>query len=401
MKILIVHEIDWIKKVPYEPHHLAELFSIQGHDVFVVDCAESQISKIKKGLSTSIIQKYSRLYDDACITLIRPRSILFKGLNRLTHFLSCKKIIKKIIVDNEIDIIFLYGIATNGIQCIQLSKELNIPLIFRILDVAHELVTIPMMGNIIKKHEKFIIKNAQKILTTTPELVKYAQEMGCSPQKISYFPLGINSTYFKPLPKSKHLIQKLGINNSDKVIGFIGTIFPFTGLDFLLKNFHHLTDYFDGIKFVIIGGGPDFNRIKKLIKKYNLDSNVMLTGFVKQDELSEYLSIFDLCVNPFVINKITDRIMPTKILEYMACCKPVLSTPLKGTVELLPDERNGIVYSSLNDFVYSIKNLISDENKLNELAKNGFSYVEKYHNWDSLVIDLLSIFNETIKNKKF
>ena len=127
----------------------------------------------------------------------------------------------------------------------------------------------------------------------------------------------------------------------------------------------------------------------------------MLTGFVKQDELSEYLSIFDLCVNPFVINKITDRIMPTKILEYMACCKPVLSTPLKGTVELLPDERNGIVYSSLNDFVYSIKNLISDENKLNELAKNRFTYVEKYHNWDSLVIDLLSIFNETIKNKKF
>ena len=40
MKILIIHEIDWIKKVVFEPHHLAELFSIEWHEVFVIDCAQ-------------------------------------------------------------------------------------------------------------------------------------------------------------------------------------------------------------------------------------------------------------------------------------------------------------------------------------------------------------------------
>ena len=37
MKILIVHEIDWIKKVPFEPHHLAEILSTKNNDVYVVD----------------------------------------------------------------------------------------------------------------------------------------------------------------------------------------------------------------------------------------------------------------------------------------------------------------------------------------------------------------------------
>ena len=37
MNILIIHEIDWLKKVIYEPHHLAELFSMKGHNVFVID----------------------------------------------------------------------------------------------------------------------------------------------------------------------------------------------------------------------------------------------------------------------------------------------------------------------------------------------------------------------------
>ena len=40
MNILIIHEIDWIKKVPFEPHHLAELFSLQGNIVYVIDCQE-------------------------------------------------------------------------------------------------------------------------------------------------------------------------------------------------------------------------------------------------------------------------------------------------------------------------------------------------------------------------
>ncbi len=96
MKILIVHEIDWIKKVPFEPHHLAEILSTKNNDIYVVDCGEPDISNIQNGLRTKIINNYHRLYDNASVTLIRPSSILIKGFNRISHFLRCKKIIKEI-----------------------------------------------------------------------------------------------------------------------------------------------------------------------------------------------------------------------------------------------------------------------------------------------------------------
>lgn len=397
MKILIVHEIDWIKKVPFEPHHLAEIFSLKGHDVFVIHCAEPDHSKIWSGMFTSVT-KYHRLYDDASITLIQPSSILIKGLNRATHFLTCKRVIKEILVENNIDIILLYGVATNGIQCIELSKELRIPIVFRSLDVAHELVRIPILHNIVKKYEKRIIKNATRVLSTTPELARYAKEMGANDQSIEYFPLGINPQIFKPTSKSETLAKQLGISNFDIVIGFIGTIYPFAGLDFLLNQFDTLKNQIKKIKFIIIGGGPDFERIKSLVKKLNLESDVILTGFVKQEKLYKYISLFDICVNPFVINKITDRIIPTKILEYMACKKPVLSTPLKGTVELLPDESFGIVYSSLNDFIQSIIDLSKNKEKLSALGSNGFIYIEKNHHWNALADRLIDMFRQIIKN---
>ena len=211
-----------------------------------------------------------------------------------------------------------------------------------------------------------------------------------------YFPLGINPKFFKPASKIKPLVEELGLKNSDKVIGFIGTIYPFAGLDFIINNFYLLKNKIKQIKFLIIGGGPDFVRIKSLIKKLHLEHDIIMTGFVKQEKIFEYISLFDICINPFMINSITDRIIPTKIIEYMACGKPVLSTPLRGTVELLPNETYGIVYSPLDEFIISLVELIQNPEKLKELGKNGLLYVEKNHQWDKLSDDLLVIFQNII-----
>jgi len=316
MNILIIHEIDWVKKVPFEPQHLSELFSIKGHDVFVIDCAEPNTSEIREALSTRIIKNYHQLYDDASITLIRPCSVLIKGLNRLTHFLSCKQIIKKVIVENNIDLILLYGVATNGIQCIQLSKELKIPLVFRALDVAHKLVKVPILANIVKNYEKKVISNANLVLATTPHLVKYTEDMGANPKHTKYFPLGINPLHFKPMEKDPSLIQKLGLDKNDRIILFMGTLYSFSGLDYILKTFHILQNKIKQIKLLIVGAGPEFENLKSLCTNLNLDDHVIFTGFIKQNEIPKYFALADICVNPFEINSITDRILPTKILEY-------------------------------------------------------------------------------------
>ena len=47
--ILIIHEIDWFKKVIFEPHHLAELFS-KNNKIFVIDCKEADIKNLSKML---------------------------------------------------------------------------------------------------------------------------------------------------------------------------------------------------------------------------------------------------------------------------------------------------------------------------------------------------------------
>lgn len=399
MRILIIHEIDWFKKIIFEPHHFAELLSLQGHEVYVIDCQEPNIKNLTKGFHTVIIPKSNRYYDNATVTVIRPPSLLIKGLNRLSNFLTCESVIRKIASEKKIDLILLYGVATNGIQTIKVSKELNIPVIFRVLDVAHGLVSIPILRQLVKKYEKIVLSQSAKVFAPTNELRNYAIEMGAKADKIKIFPLGINLTDFKPMKKDFKLAKSIGICEDDKVIVFVGTIYDFAGLDTIISKFDFLSKKIEKIKFLIVGGGPFLKQLQTMVRKKRKESQIIFTGFVPQKEIPKYISISDLCVNPFRINYVTERILPIKILEYLACGKPVISTPLKGAKEFLPNENFGIIYSDFNDFVTTLSNFLNDEKKLFEMGQHGYSYVKKYHDWEVLSKKLIQEFSELISEK--
>lgn len=398
MNILLIHEVDWFKKVIFEPHHLAELFSLKGHKVFVIDCGAPDLRNLIKGIHTRKISGCKRVYEGASVTVVRPPSLLVKGLNRATHFLTCKNVIKKTITDNKIDIILLYGVATNGIQTIKVARQMRIPVIFRALDIAHGLIKIPLLKQLAKKYEKTVIQNSTRVLPTTPELSRYALEMGAKKEYVQTFPLGINTNDFRKLPKDPKFAESMGISVNDKVIVFMGTIYSFAGLKKIISKFDFLKNKISNIKFLIVGGGPSFNELQSLVKKKKLELDVILTGFKPQQELPRYIALGDLCLNSFEINYVTNRILPTKILEYFACGKPVLSTPLKGTKEVLPNEDYGIVYSTSDNFVKTISELLLNDQKLHDLGKKAYEYVTENHDWEVLSENLLKQFEKLIKH---
>lgn len=366
----------------------------------MIDCREPDIKHLSSGFQTQVIPNHHRVYDGASLTLIHPPALLIKGLNRLTHFLFCKNVIKKVVTDNKIDVILLFSVATNSVQTIKVGKELNIPVILRELDVNHGLVKIPLVRQLAKKTEKFSLSNATQVLATTPDLARYVVEMGAKEKNVEYFPLGINFKDFKPVKRDEDLAKELGIRSDDTVIVFIGTVYDFAGLDNIIVNFDSLKKKIKNVKFVIVGGGKDFNRIESLVAKRNLQSEVILAGFKPQQVLYKYISLADICVNPFLVNYVTNRILPTKILEYFACGKPVLSTPLQGTKELLSYEEVGIVYSTSEKFVETLSSLLLDKTELQELGKRGYTYVRKNHDWESISNILLEKFESLVMHNK-
>jgi glycosyltransferase involved in cell wall biosynthesis len=61
--------------------------------------------------------------------------------------------------------------------------------------------------------------------------------------------------------------------------------------------------------------------------------NLHWLGQRNYDQLPEYFSGWDVCTMPFAINEATRFISPTKVLEYMAAGRPIVSTPITDVVE--------------------------------------------------------------------
>jgi glycosyltransferase involved in cell wall biosynthesis len=62
--------------------------------------------------------------------------------------------------------------------------------------------------------------------------------------------------------------------------------------------------------------------------------NIHYLGMKSYTELPVYLSFFDVALVPFALNQATRYLSPTKVLEYMAAHKPIVSTPIHDVVEL-------------------------------------------------------------------
>ena len=390
MKILFIHEVDWIDKVVFEIQNLSEILS-KNHRVFAIDYEEKwrKNSFFDMGtLKTREFKHVSRAYDSADVTVRRPGMIKLPLLSRLSAFFTHYHEINKTVKEEKIDAIVLYSVPTNGLQTLHIAKKHNIPVIFRSIDVLNQLVPQWFLKTPTRIIERKIYKNVDKILAITPKLSDYVIKMGADEKKVELLFTGVDTNKFNPYVETTVLREKLDINRDDKVIVFIGTLFDFSGVDQYIEQFPKVIKAIPEAKLVIVGRGVLIEKLKKLVDKMELNDNVILTGYQPYEMMPQYINLADICINPFQINDTTRDIMPGKILQYLACAKPVMATPLPGMKAIVPNEDYGVIYSDIDDFAANTVKLLKDDEKMRAMGEKGLIYVKKNHDWNEIALRL-------------
>jgi glycosyltransferase involved in cell wall biosynthesis len=392
MKILVIHEAEYIQKVIFEYQIIPELWSSWGHEVYVIDYP-AVWRKNKRAwwdlgsLKSQTLHGVSRAGKGRGVTLIRPGIIKIPGLSRLSAFIGYNFIIPRVLKKYKIEKIFLYSAPTNGLQSTYWAKRFNIPIYFRLLDVLHQLVPYGYLKWPTYLIERKVFSRASRLSAITPKLTDYAVKLGADPKTTSYLSTGSDGDLFYPAPKEKSLMKSLGIKSEEKVICFAGTLYNFSGLDKVLIYFGRNIKKFSKVKFLIIGHGEQEKTLRSIIEKYSLEEKVILTGFIDYQELGRYLNLADICINPFESNRITDIIFPSKIYQYLACEKPVISSKLSGVLDIYPDllgQRNIYYFDchKTSDFFklvdsIQIKKIKNQEPNLQSIAKTILRELEK------------------------
>jgi glycosyltransferase involved in cell wall biosynthesis len=131
---------------------------------------------------------------------------------------------------------------------------------------------------------------------------------------------------------------------------YVGVIGRQEGLDYLLDAARHirLERGREDLQFIVMGSGPDLERVRAEAAEMGVSDMVEFTGRVPNEQLREVLSTADVCVNPDEYNEMNDKSTMNKVMEYMAMGKPVVQFDLR---EGRASAGESSLYCSPNDAV--------------------------------------------------
>lgn len=224
---------------------------------------------------------------------------------------------------------------------------------------------------------KTLGKRSDKLLVLTRELQSLLLESSFSPEKVAVIPHGVDTKLFSPSMSNSS-------SANEKTILYIGSMEPEDGLTSLVKAFALLNKEKE-LKLTLIGDGHDRFQVVELVKKLNLEQNVTFYRYIPHESIAEFIRDAYITVGPLCLSPINYYTIPTKILEYFACGKPVVSSPVSK--DILMDESMYLVVREVTpeNIAEKFSVLIEDEKLAIEMGKNARRMVVEKFDWEKVI----------------
>lgn len=339
MRILIVQESDWIKRNNHQQHHLAELMSLRGHEIRVIDY-EIMWRQGKKELKSErqVFENVHKIYDGARVTVIRPSIIKFPILDYVSLYITHKKEIEKQLREFKPDVVIGFSIL-NSYCAMKLCRTYGIPFVYYWLDVLHELIPIKQLRFLGRWIEEEIFDNNIRTIALNKLMKEYMVKLGAS-TNTEVITAGVNHELFNRSVKG--IRASFGFNKGDVVLLFMGWLYKFSGLKEVIIEMARVKN--KRIKLLVVGSGDEQRYLVDLVYQNDLYYRVKICGQQPYDEIPSLLASADICILPsYTDAKEMQHNVPIKIYEYLAMGKPIISTKLSGVMAEFP-EGNGIFY---------------------------------------------------------
>lgn len=210
----------------------------------------------------------------------------------------------------------------------------------------------------IRKTEGLLINKSDLVFVTSEELFKHCLQYN---DKVHYFPFGVNIERFREVLRGTQAAPYDIKDIKRPIAGYIGGIHKW--IDFELVRY--IAQANPDVSFVFCGPiQADIAMLRDL-------PNVIFLGQKKGEELPMYVKEFDVALIPYRLTEYTKNVYPTKLNEYLALGKRVVSTDLPE-VRKFNSENDHIVRiaATKEEFGLNIRRAIDDpaDNREIELA---------------------------------
>lgn len=239
-----------------------------------------------------------------------------------------------------------------------------------------------------KPLQNWILKRANKILVTSPNLLEDSPFLKKFKEKCEIVPLFIDIEEFQARKVKKINFQN---QNNKKIVLFVGRLVYYKGVEYLIRAMKEV----DAL-LLIAGDGPLRGNLEKQVKELNLSNKVIFLGRLSDEEIKYCYQICNVFVLPSIENTEAFGLVQ---LEAMLSSKPVVNTNLPTGVPFVSkNQETGITVPSRDSkaLAQAINTILNNPQLADEFGKNGVKRVNEIFSKEKNLEKILSIYNQVL-----
>jgi glycosyltransferase involved in cell wall biosynthesis len=208
----------------------------------------------------------------------------------------------------------------------------QLPFVFEVRDLWPESLTAVGVGDensllhrALAAVAKFLYQRSNRIVVVTPAFKEHLMRFWRVPEeKISVVENGVETDLFTPAaPEANRALRRELAAEGKFLVCYIGTMGMAHGLETLLEAAHQLQQQNANVQFLLVGEGAEKERIKTLAQSRGL-SNLRFLDQQPREKIPAFISASDACLVLLKKTDIFKTVIPTKMLEFMSCARPVI-----------------------------------------------------------------------------
>jgi len=386
MKILITSIID-VKRVAHNRVHVLAEYLSRKHDVTMLCLNAWWLEQSASG------QHGERYHDDGVFKEMFDRfQVHYMNqrrdppiLQQLTTLPSLNALLPGIRL-SSFDVHVNYGDLIAGYSVGRAARRVGLPTVFDIADdLPHSFGLSPRVPRWLRPLARGVAGTMLRANVNLAARVTFVTEtLGDAYRlpngKSILVPNGVHESFFSDPPEPS-MRNELGLDETF-VLGFVGAQLEWVDLQPAFRALRRLDGEGLDVRMLVVGGGEKLQANGQLAAECGVSDRVVFTDQVPLSQVPSYIGCMDVCLICRAETVDSDRSLPLKLFEYMACQKPVISVPLSGVREAVADR---VLYARTADqLADSILRLHQDQRLWDRMGLQGREFVRERYGWSSI-----------------
>lgn len=308
----------------------------------------------------------------------------------------------------NLDVIHSNVEFTVGIFARVVSEQLSIPLVHTYHtnweDYTHYITkNKKILDDICKKLLKYLVvffedKTVTELIVPSNKIYNLFKDKYKFTKNIHIIQTGIEtSKFYKENFNQKDinsLKKKLGIKKKDFVVMTVSRLAKEKSVDRIINNHKELVKKYSNMKLLIVGDGPDIDKLKDEAKSLGVSDSVIFTGKVPLSDIPIYYQLG----NVFVTASKSET-QGLTVVEAISSSLPVVAVKDDSFVNSVIEDFNGFVFTDDEKYINSISKLYEDKELYNRLSNQSRLLSEDFSS-EYFALKVLKVYETAIENYK-